>query len=170
MELQFARLWSLHSVPLHRFGVPRSGELSLGRCHSSEQTNRSLFRQTAHVNLNHMICPAILDPFQGGNYRLIASLHQAFLCPFVSKFLIYMFGRTDGDGAAADDCNGKAIDNSENHQRRLSLNKPMSAAQIIQQVIGGGDCNDGDQWNAGCDNDNCASTIHAADASPKKSI
>lgn len=38
-----------------------------------------------------MICPAILDPFQGTNYRLIACLHQMLLCPIISKFLGYVF-------------------------------------------------------------------------------
>lgn len=38
-----------------------------------------------------MICPAILDPFQGSNYRLYACIHQAFLCPIVSKCFAYVF-------------------------------------------------------------------------------
>lgn len=37
-----------------------------------------------------MICPAILDPFQGANYRLNACLHQALLCPIISKCLAYI--------------------------------------------------------------------------------
>ncbi|CAG9823491.1 unnamed protein product [Phaedon cochleariae] len=37
------------------------------------------------VNLNHMLCPAILDPFEGQFYRLAAVLHQAFLCPTLCK-------------------------------------------------------------------------------------
>lgn len=38
-----------------------------------------------------MICPAVLDPFQGANYRLSACIHQALLCPIVSKMLAYLF-------------------------------------------------------------------------------
>lgn len=38
-----------------------------------------------------MICPAILDPFQGANYRLSACIHQALLCPIISKMLAYLF-------------------------------------------------------------------------------
>lgn len=38
-----------------------------------------------------MICPAILDPFQGANYRLVACMHQALLCPIISKLFGYMF-------------------------------------------------------------------------------
>ncbi|KAG5890468.1 hypothetical protein JTB14_012758 [Gonioctena quinquepunctata] len=37
------------------------------------------------VNLNHMICPAIRDPFEGQCYRLAAVCHQAFLCPVLCK-------------------------------------------------------------------------------------
>lgn len=41
-----------------------------------------------------MICPAILDPFQGGNYRLYACMHQALLCPIISKLFAYIFTPT----------------------------------------------------------------------------
>ncbi|XP_063359067.1 transmembrane protein 164 [Cydia amplana] len=39
----------------------------------------------AQVNLNHMICPALLDPFEGPWYRVAAVLHQAALCPLLCK-------------------------------------------------------------------------------------
>ncbi|XP_044267359.1 transmembrane protein 164 [Tribolium madens] len=37
------------------------------------------------VNLNHMLCPAILDPFEGQLYRIFAVVHQAILCPVLNK-------------------------------------------------------------------------------------
>lgn len=38
-----------------------------------------------------MLCPAILDPFEGSNYRLFAVVHQSMLCPLLCK-LVSHFG------------------------------------------------------------------------------
>uniref|UniRef100_A0A1B6LH00 Transmembrane protein 164 n=1 Tax=Graphocephala atropunctata TaxID=36148 RepID=A0A1B6LH00_9HEMI len=39
----------------------------------------------AQVNLNHMLCPAVKDPFAGPYYRMYAIVHQAILVPLLSK-------------------------------------------------------------------------------------
>ncbi|XP_020285707.1 transmembrane protein 164 [Pseudomyrmex gracilis] len=41
------------------------------------------------VNLSHMLCAAVLDPFEGQNYRIWATIHQAILCPFLCKLFCY---------------------------------------------------------------------------------
>lgn len=42
------------------------------------------------VNLSHMLCPAILDPFEGQNYRMFVFVHQGILCPLLSKLFCYV--------------------------------------------------------------------------------
>ncbi|CAB0032190.1 unnamed protein product [Trichogramma brassicae] len=42
-------------------------------------------RPLVQVNLSHMLCPAILDPFDGQNYRLWATTHQFLLIPILYK-------------------------------------------------------------------------------------
>ncbi|CAG9863434.1 unnamed protein product [Phyllotreta striolata] len=43
------------------------------------------FSILTEINLNHMLCPAILDPFESQLYRTAAITHEAFLCPFLCK-------------------------------------------------------------------------------------
>ncbi|XP_039502444.1 transmembrane protein 164 isoform X2 [Drosophila santomea] len=45
------------------------------------------------INLDHMLCAAMSDPFQGPNYRIFACCHQALLCPLLSKGTVVLFGR-----------------------------------------------------------------------------
>ncbi|KYM86671.1 hypothetical protein ALC53_03821 [Atta colombica] len=42
------------------------------------------------VNLSHMLCAAVLDPFEGQNYRLWAVTHQLILCPTLCKLFCYI--------------------------------------------------------------------------------
>ncbi|KAL1123700.1 hypothetical protein AAG570_001473 [Ranatra chinensis] len=44
----------------------------------------------AQVNLNHMLCPALRDPFGGPWYRPIAVVHQAILCPALNKGFAFL--------------------------------------------------------------------------------
>ncbi|XP_076294673.1 transmembrane protein 164 isoform X3 [Lasioglossum baleicum] len=41
------------------------------------------------VNLSHMLCPAVLDPFEGQYYRLWTVVHQGLLCPLLCKLFCY---------------------------------------------------------------------------------
>lgn len=45
--------------------------------------------QPVQVNLSHMLCAAVLDPFEGQNYRIWAVTHQSILCPAVCKLFCY---------------------------------------------------------------------------------
>lgn len=60
-----------------------------------------------------MICPAILDPFQGSNYRLYACIHQAFLCPIVSKCFAYVFSPA---------ISSKAVTQADNNPNSVQAN------------------------------------------------
>lgn len=48
--------------------------------------------QFTGINLDHMLCAAVSDPFQGQNYRLFACCHQALLCPLLVKGTSFLFG------------------------------------------------------------------------------
>ncbi|XP_035791032.1 uncharacterized protein LOC118466163 [Anopheles albimanus] len=43
------------------------------------------------VNLNHMLCPALKDPFEGPNYRVCAVFHEAILCTLLCKLVTFLF-------------------------------------------------------------------------------
>lgn len=43
------------------------------------------------VNLNHMLCAAIKDPFEGPNYRFIAVMHEAVLSTILCKLVTFLF-------------------------------------------------------------------------------
>lgn len=38
-----------------------------------------------------MLCPAILDPFEGQNFRIAAIIHQGILCPLLCKIMCFLF-------------------------------------------------------------------------------
>ncbi|XP_058466300.1 uncharacterized protein LOC131439382 isoform X2 [Malaya genurostris] len=43
------------------------------------------------VNLNHMLCAALKDPFDGPNYRTMAVIHEAVLCTILCKLVTFLF-------------------------------------------------------------------------------
>ncbi|XP_017866624.1 PREDICTED: transmembrane protein 164 [Drosophila arizonae] len=58
------------------------------------------------INLDHMLCAAVSDPFQGQNYRLFACCHQTLLCPLLSKGTALIFASKKSR------CNENAIHNN----------------------------------------------------------
>lgn len=64
-----------------------------------------IFFQFTGINLDHMLCAAMSDPFQGANYRLFACCHQTLLCPLLSKGTVLLFGRPSRN----DLCVGEAV-------------------------------------------------------------
>lgn len=44
-----------------------------------------------------MLCPAILDPFEGPNYRIAAIFHQGILCPLLCKLMCFLFTPRTGE-------------------------------------------------------------------------
>lgn len=82
--------------------------------------------QTAHVNLNHMICPAILDPFQGSNYRLLACMHQMLLCPIVSKSFGYFF--------SPDSTDTNKIDEIASHEDIADNKRKKNTSHQIEEI------------------------------------
>lgn len=49
------------------------------------------FPQPTQINLNHVLCPALSDPFQTTNYRLCAVVHEALLCALLCKIYCILF-------------------------------------------------------------------------------
>ena len=49
------------------------------------------FLQLTGINLNHMLCAAESDPFQGDNYRIAAVIHESILCPILNKLTVLVF-------------------------------------------------------------------------------
>ena len=47
--------------------------------------------QWTGINLNHMLCAAESDPFQGDNYRIAAVIHESILCPILNKLTVLVF-------------------------------------------------------------------------------
>lgn len=79
-----------------------------------------------------MICPAILDPFQGGNYRVIACLHQALLCPIVSKTFNFLFAiQRDNDEGIKQPPTVKTDELNINKNEQSMNNHTMQTKLII---------------------------------------
>ncbi|KAJ6632977.1 Transmembrane protein, partial [Pseudolycoriella hygida] len=50
-----------------------------------------IFAVPTQINLNHVLCPALSDPFQTTSYRLCAVVHEALLCTLLCKIYCILF-------------------------------------------------------------------------------
>lgn len=109
-----------------------------------------------------MICPAILDPFQGSNYRINACIHQALLCPLVSKLFGYAFSLTTSNQTIQQIDNNKRCDSASNHtdtngqletnHKHLNdINNTQIKERLKHNVITNNGNGDELQCNIGCD-------------------
>lgn len=78
-----------------------------------------------------MICPAILDPFQGASYRLVACMHQMLLCPLISKVFGCVFSSTQ---RSEDGIMSTQISSPPGDSRRISLQKTSSAQHGFEHI------------------------------------
>lgn len=84
-----------------------------------------------------MICPAILDPFQGSNYRLNACLHQALLCPLVAKAFSLLFStqrESDDDFDDTDKLDGNHSADA-NYKYIIDQNNTRIKVRSMQGII-----------------------------------
>ncbi|GAB0095459.1 transmembrane protein 164 [Sergentomyia squamirostris] len=96
-----------------------------------------IFAVPSQVNLNHMLCPAVLDPFEGPSYRLWAVLHQAILCPLLGKIYYCLFAPAPPLSIQP------IIDTATMHCDRMTetkeeiLNGPNKHEQVVSSAIDG---------------------------------
>ncbi|XP_055854309.1 transmembrane protein 164 [Episyrphus balteatus] len=75
------------------------------------------------VNLSHMMCAAIADPFQGNNYRIAALFHESTLCPILNKLTIIMFNKPESD------------ETSSSHVKKILQNKTQGVETIEHNIL-----------------------------------
>ncbi|XP_067626437.1 transmembrane protein 164 isoform X2 [Eurosta solidaginis] len=82
----------------------------------------------AGVNLSHMLCAAVADPFQGQNYRIAATIHETILCPILNKGTAFLFSQASAKNRKS---NLQLPINSRNSSdRRASVNDNALSAQL----------------------------------------
>lgn len=80
------------------------------------------------VNLSHMLCAAVADPFQGNHYRIAALIHESTLCPILNKLTILLFNKPESHDSSS-------LSSSSPYESPNLLNKIQKGLENIDHNI-----------------------------------
>ncbi|XP_030385948.1 transmembrane protein 164 [Scaptodrosophila lebanonensis] len=88
------------------------------------------------INLDHMLCAALSDPFQGQNYRLFACCHEALLCPLLNKGTVLLFSPRSLSTISRGNCFSN-VSNTNMTTKEVQRNfdtKPVTEVTLYDQL------------------------------------